>query len=170
MQLSKTMRKIGWLCFSLMWIPFAAGMIGMASLPEGSYDWSELPALTRYSILAGAPLVVASMVLLVGASIASAMANSAVLAKGLPAEARILSIRETGTTINRNPVVRLTLEVRPPLEPVFQAETERLVSLLEIPQFQPGTVVHVKYDPATHAVALLSAEEFEKQTNLKKVI
>jgi hypothetical protein len=37
---------------------------------------------------------------------------------------------------------------------VFQAETERLISRLEVVQVQPGATVKVRFDPATHAVAL----------------
>ena len=162
MQLAKRMRHIGRLCFTVMWLPFAAGMIGMFSLPEGSYDFAELPALTRYSILTGAPLAVAAMVLLVGASVVSGVAHQKIVANGQRAQAKVLKLWETGTTINRAPVVRMLLEVQPPGQRAFQAEAERLVQLIELPQIQPGSVVHVKYDPATQAVALLSAEDVER--------
>jgi hypothetical protein len=91
----------------------------------------------------------------------SGLANQAVLKQGQLAPAKVLKIETTGTTVNHNPVVRLRLEVRPPGQPPFEAETERLVSIIDIPQFQPGAMVHVKYDPATKAVAVLSAEDFE---------
>jgi hypothetical protein len=56
-------------------------------------------------------------------------------------------------------MVRMLLEVQPPGEPAFQAEAERLVSRLQIPQIQPGNVVGVKYDPSSRAVALLDADD-----------
>jgi len=151
MKLSKTMRKLGWVAFALMWIPFAS-LIG---LPDGDHAWSELPLFTRYSLGVSGVLAVASTLLLVGAPIVSAIHNNTVLADGLPAQATILEVSDTGTTINDDPVVRLLLQVRPPDRPTFQAETERLISRLQIPQVKPGAVVQVKYDPASHDVALL---------------
>jgi hypothetical protein len=146
MTLSKTMRKLGWWAFALMWIPFVAGLIAR---PAGDHAWSEL-----FLVVSGV-LFVASILLLTGAPIVSAIHNRAVLANGLPAQATILKVSDTGTTINNDPVVRLLLEVQPPDQPTFQAETERLISRLQIPQVQPGAVVQVKYDPASRAVALL---------------
>jgi hypothetical protein len=49
----------------------------------------------------------------------------------------------------------MLLEVQPATGSPFQAETEMLVSRLEIPQIQPGMVVSVKYDSKTKAVALV---------------
>ena len=151
MKLSKTMRKLGWWAFALMWVPFAS-LIG---LPPGDHAWSELSLLTRYSLGVSGVLAVVSTLLLVGAPIVSAIRNHTVLANGLPAEATILQMSDTGTTINNDPVVRLLLQVQPPDQPTFQAETERLVPRLRIPQVQPGAVVQVKYDPASRDVALL---------------
>ena len=151
MKLSKTMRKLGWWAFAFMWIPF----VSLVGLPDGDHAWSELPPLTRYSLMVSGVLAVVSTLLLVGAPIASAIHNHAVLANGLPAQATVLEVSDTGTTINDDPVVRLLLEVEPPNQPSFQAETERLISRLEIAQVQPGAIVRVKYDPASRAVALL---------------
>ena len=155
MKLSKTMRKLGWWAFALMWIPF----LTLIGLPAGDHPWSELPTFTRYSLVVSGVLAVVSTLLLVGAPIVSAIQNRAVLTNGLPTQATILKMSDTGTTINNDPVVRLLLEVRPPDQPTFQAEAERLISRLQIPQFQPGAVVQVKYDPASHTVALLDESD-----------
>ena len=48
---SETMRRWGWRAFGLMWIPFTTLMISILRMPEGSYSWTELPALARYSLL-----------------------------------------------------------------------------------------------------------------------
>jgi hypothetical protein len=153
------MRKIGWLCFILMWIPFSTWFISMLGLPNGSYSWSELPVLARFSMVLMLFFIAALIILLVGAPIVAGLSNRSVLAHGRPAEAKILKIWDTGTTVNNSPMVRMLLEVQPPGEPAFQAETERLVSRLEIPQIQPGNVVGVKYDPSSRAVALADTEE-----------
>jgi hypothetical protein len=67
---------------------------------------------------------------------------------GIPAQAAILSIGETGLTVNDNPVITLQVEVRPADRAAYEATIKRLlVSRLEIPQFQPGRVIPVRFDP-----------------------
>jgi hypothetical protein len=148
------MRKYGWLCFLLMWIPFFTMFIGMIGVPEGDYTWGQLPLLMRASMLLVGSLVVASTVLLTGATVVSWVENREILKDGKPASAKILRVTDTGTTINNNPVVRLLLEVTPPGQSSFQAETERLIPRLQVPQVQPGALVQVKFDPKSHAVAV----------------
>ena len=160
MKLSNTMRRAGWLAFGLMWVPFITLMVSMFRLPGGDYAWSELPLLARFSIVGVGVLFLASMVLLLGTSIVNWLSNLATLARGVPAEAVILKISDTGTTINNNPVVRLLLEVHPPDQLPFQAETEQTLSRLQIPQVQPGATVQVKYNPTNHAVALVSQDDW----------
>jgi Protein of unknown function (DUF3592) len=76
------------------------------------------------------------------------MKNRQVLAHGESAPAVILKSWQTGTVMNDiNPQIGLQLEVRPANRPAFQAETKMFISMMEIPQFQPGAVVQVKYDP-----------------------
>ena len=159
MKLSNTMRRAGWVAFGLMWVPFITLMVSMFRLPGGDYAWSELPLLARLSLVGVGVFFLTTMVLLMGAPIASWLSNRATLARGVPAEAVILKISDTGTTINNNPVVRLLLEVHPPGQPPFQAETEKLLSRLQIPQVQPGATVQVKYDPTNQAVALVSQDD-----------
>jgi hypothetical protein len=155
MQTAAIMRKVGWICFRLMWIPFTTLFIGLIGFPEGSYDFGELPLLTRYSILATALLAGAAMLLLFGAALVAGLEARSIRQSGLTAPATILEVYDTGTTINQNPLVHLVLEVQPTNEPAFQAETEHLVSRLQVPQIQPGRMVLVKYDPEDNDVALL---------------
>lgn len=82
---------------------------------------------------------------------------------GMPAEATVLRIWDTGMTVNKNPVVGFLLEVRPPDEAPWRAETKQLVSRLEIPRVRPGQVVAVRYDPADHRrVSLALADAMAK--------
>jgi hypothetical protein len=71
-----------------------------------------------------------------------------VLQTGAAATATIVSIRDTGTRINDDPVVGIRLQVQPAGAPAFQAEVKETVSILQIPLFQPGAQLDVKYDPA----------------------
>ncbi len=67
------------------------------------------------------------------------------LTEGEAASAEVLAIRDTGATLNNNPLVTLTLRVRPRYGSSFQVETKTVVSRVAIPR--PGDVIHVRYDP-----------------------
>jgi hypothetical protein len=71
-----------------------------------------------------------------------------VLETGKPAEATVLKIWETGITVNEYPVVGFLLEVKPIEGDVYQATTQCIISILDIPQIQPGKVLPAKYDAA----------------------
>jgi len=68
--------------------------------------------------------------------------------KGLPAKATVLKIWETGIRVNDNPVVGFLLKIHAEGMAPYEAETKALISILWIPQVQPGAVLPVKYDPA----------------------
>ncbi len=66
---------------------------------------------------------------------------------GLPASGTVLKIWETGVRVNDNPVVGFLLEVHAEgIEP-YEAETKCMISILWIPQIQPGKTLPIKYDP-----------------------
>jgi len=67
--------------------------------------------------------------------------------KGLPAKARVLKIWETGVRVNDDPVVGFLLEIHADGMAPYEAQTKALISILWIPQIQPGAVLPVKYDP-----------------------
>ena len=76
---------------------------------------------------------------------------------GLDATASIVRIWETGVRINDNPQVGMLLQVQPPGGTPFQAEVTKTVSIVELPQIQPGAQLQVKYDPAdTSRVAIIA--------------
>jgi hypothetical protein len=78
---------------------------------------------------------------------------------GVPAEATVLQIWDTGMTVNNDPVVGFLLEVRPKDGNAYQAKTKLLVSRLSILQIQPGAVVPVRIDPANLARVSLDLHE-----------
>lgn len=159
MRRAKRMRKLGRISFILAAILLCMFGIGMVTLPERGYRFEELPVLVQFSLVLGGLALAASVLLVVGAEFSRMFANQKLQANGLEAEAKILKIWQTGTEINNNPVVGMLLEVRPPGQPTFQAQTERLISLLNIPSIQPGAVVHVKYDPDSREVALADPDK-----------
>lgn len=66
---------------------------------------------------------------------------------GEPAQAKILEIWDSGMTLNNDPVVWFLLEVHPENGDAFQAKTKCPISRLDVPRFQPGAVVPVRFDP-----------------------
>ena len=73
--------------------------------------------------------------------------NNNILQNGIPAQATIRQVWQTGTFINNNPQVGMQLEVRPPGGAPYVAQVNVVLPLVNIPQFQPGTVVPVKISP-----------------------
>jgi len=66
---------------------------------------------------------------------------------GLPAKGKVLKIWETGIRVNHDPVVGFLLEIHAEGMAPYKAETQELISILWIPQIQPGALLPVKYDP-----------------------
>ncbi len=69
---------------------------------------------------------------------------------GLEASAEVVGIEDTGTLINMNPVVKLTLKVSPPMGmPGFETVGQTAVSKIAIPR--KGDTIKIKYNPANPA-------------------
>jgi len=80
---------------------------------------------------------------------------------GEPADARILSVWDTGMTVDDDPVVGFLLEVFPEGQPAYQAKTKLPVSRLDIPRIQPGAIVPVRIDPNDHRRVALDIYGFK---------
>ncbi len=70
------------------------------------------------------------------------------LANGEEATATIREIVDTGVTVNMNPMVRLTLEVKPKSGKLPRAQAKTIISRLDVPSFQPDATVPVVNNPA----------------------
>lgn len=71
---------------------------------------------------------------------------------GIEAEATVLALAETGSSLQvggslPKAGVRLELDVRPADRAPFKGRVTAFISMFEIQKFQPGAVVHVKFDP-----------------------
>ena len=66
---------------------------------------------------------------------------------GVQAEARVLKLWDTGTTINDDPMVGFLLEVHPSSQMPFQAEVKQIVSRLQVANLQPDMRADVVFDP-----------------------
>ena len=73
--------------------------------------------------------------------------NKPVRETGVPASAKVLKIWDTGVRLNDNPVVGFRLLVTLEDGTSYEAETKNVVSVVHIPQVQPGAVLPVKVGP-----------------------
>jgi hypothetical protein len=69
------------------------------------------------------------------------------LERGVKGSARVISMRETGTTMNNAPQVEFELEVTVPGGETYRTLTKDYVSLLELAAMKPGSEVDVLVDP-----------------------
>lgn len=69
------------------------------------------------------------------------------LQSGQPAQATVVSVSDTGMTINKNPQVRLELDVRGRDGGSYRTTTIAVVSRLAASRYQPGATVNVMVDP-----------------------
>jgi len=83
--------------------------------------------------------------------------RNALLKTGVQARAVITSLDQTGTYINEQPKCRVGLRVEPAGGAPFEATAVQIVLLTQIPQFQPGQIVTVRYDPADPAKIAIEA-------------
>jgi hypothetical protein len=65
---------------------------------------------------------------------------------GLDAVAEVLSVQDTGQTINMNPVVVMMLKVTPMVGAEFQTTAQSMVSRIAVPR--AGDKIKIKYNPA----------------------
>jgi hypothetical protein len=79
------------------------------------------------------------------------------LEKGIPAEGTILRLEDTGNRFNDQPQVKLWLEVRPQGAPAFETVTKMVISPVYMPQFQPGAIVQLRYDPEDNTKVAIEA-------------
>ena len=74
--------------------------------------------------------------------------NNRLRAGGVRAEAVVLSVEETGVTVQGNyPQARLRLLVQPQSGESYEATTKCLMNRFEIPAYQPGCRIQVVVDP-----------------------
>ena len=171
MNLVSILRRVGWLLFILMWVPFTGIFLGMAEEfgnPGAQFakfvdqfipglltaHGSDMSLLTSISMIATFGMMFVAMGLLFGAPLLGGLLNRKVLRTGKPATARIVSVNDTGTYINHQPLAHITLEVQRDDGSPFQAETERILGYSQLSRFQAGATVNVRYDPDTLETAI----------------
>ncbi len=76
-----------------------------------------------------------------------AMVRSKLAKTGVPATAKIVSLADTGVTVNMNPQIKLTLEVTPPMGAPYMVEMKQVISRLDTASYAPGNILSVIVDP-----------------------
>lgn len=102
-------------------------------------------------ILAIASIVIVVAVVLFSTFFVLRTIMPARIKNGISAPANVLSVSDTGVSVNDNPQVKLLLEVTPRDRAAFQAETKMLVSRLNVSLVQPGISADVIFDPTNPA-------------------
>lgn len=82
-----------------------------------------------------------------GSTFKSMAGNNAVLKSGVSAPAVILSVQDTGVTMNDNPQARIRLRVMPLSGNSFEAEVTQIVGRFQVAMLVPNASVMVRYDP-----------------------
>jgi hypothetical protein len=164
MNLPRLLMKLGNLCFFLILIPVVglfANLFWYGAKSEYSFEEiMEVPFFQMgFWLILIILFAVGAAILYPASIIAGKMAYQNIVETGQDAEAKILALTDTGTRINRNPLVKFSLEVQPPNQPSFRAETRTTISVVEIPSFQPGNIVRVKYVPGTDKVVIIGAKQ-----------
>lgn len=59
--------------------------------------------------------------------------DRSIIQNGIPARAKILSVRQTGVMLNNQPQVEFQLEVHPPSGMPYQARAKAVIGLISIP-------------------------------------
>ena len=72
--------------------------------------------------------------------------NNWLAQNGLDASAEVLSVADTGATVNMNPVVEMKLKVTTPTGVVFETVARTMVSRIAVPR--TGDPIKIKYNPA----------------------
>lgn len=85
--------------------------------------------------------------------------NKPVRETGISASARVLEIWDTGVRLNDNPVVGFRLQVTREDGTSYEATTKNVVSIVHIPQVQPGAVLAVEVDRNDPSLVALDIHE-----------
>jgi len=85
---------------------------------------------------------------------------------GLRGTGTILSINETGTRINNQPLCKIELSVETPGQMPYTTTTKSVISYFQVSSFYPGAQVPVMIDPTNKMkVLLMTKDDANKETN-----
>jgi len=139
-------RRFAWVFFAIMWIPVAYLVyLAMIDAPE-EMTYPVMPLFIFFCT--------GFALLLAGSFGIGWFERENIKKKGIPATATILSVSDTGWTVNDRPKLSICLDVYPPYEPRFLKTVEYVVPYSFLPQLQEGKKIPVLYIEGTDQVAL----------------
>jgi len=141
----KRIRYLSWLCFLLMFVPLVI-VVYSAAIETEDPPVAAIAALIFFSMLFA--------IFQFGSFVVGGAEKEVIRKKGIAAKATIISVSDTGTMINNQPLLRIELAVQPPYDERFTATVEYVVPYSVLPQVQPGMAVRVFYLEETKEVAL----------------
>ena len=102
-----------------------------------------------FSIIVGSIILGSGIVWLVKGGLLSAR-DDAIRSNGIKTSAVIKEIKRGGRALGNefNPAVKLRVLVENEKGDFYPAQIETTISVTHIPQFQPGAIIDVAYDPA----------------------
>ncbi|WP_205699031.1 hypothetical protein [Conexibacter sp. SYSU D00693] len=85
---------------------------------------------------------------MLGGMAAEAQKAQTLMATGRVGSATVTALRDTGASINDNPVVELDLQVSLDGQEPYAVTHRQTIARLAVPGFQPGSTVPVRVDPS----------------------
>jgi hypothetical protein len=149
------MRILGWVVFTLMWIPFCLMFLFMFMEGEPEAPFEDLTSPMTISFALTFALMFVAMGLIFGSSVVSWFMKRLARTRGERMTARIVNIRPTGMTVNRfYDEIHFDLELNY-MGQTLQLGTDKLLPRFGAPNYQVGMSVNVMYDPGTNTIAML---------------
>lgn len=105
-------------------------------------------------VLGGVAVIVIGSILLF--AIVSRSARNPKIENAILGQATVLKIWETGLIVNRQPQVGFLLNVQHPDGSSYEVQTKAVISIIHLPQIQPGATVAVKIDAKDRARVALA--------------
>ncbi len=145
----KTMRLVAWACFGLMWIALAIFVIRHPRDPT----FEDMIPVIVFLVLLFA-FIILLILSFIGPLFIAYRESRLVREQGILVPAVIREVADTGISINKQPVLEMTVTVHPPHEAAFGAKVRQIIPFSAIPQVQPGAKLEVYYIPGTTRVAM----------------
>ena len=147
-------RKLGWLFFGLMWIPFAIGFWNYEAIDSRITPGSIVDSLDGWLAI-GVGLLVLSMVCFAITMASSALLVNRIVKNGESALAKVIESHSIGKPKQNEVIINYLLEVRHRTYPAFETRRVQSVPLLEASSSKPGDIVGVKFIPGSEKVVIV---------------
>ena len=83
-----------------------------------------------------------------GSTFKNMAGNKNLVKTGVSAPGIILSVQDTGVTMNDNPQARIRVRVMPMGGEAFEAEVTQIIGRFQVAMYVPNASLMVRYDPA----------------------